>query len=231
MSLSRHRARADGQESSPVIWDLLALLFVLGLAWFNQWEARDLIWSLWLSSLVVGYATIVISIYGSVSGRAAPDGPMRAAGYLPVWMRLAGGLFMLAFFTVHFGAFHFVHSVFLNMFFPVGATVSGRPEPAAATYWLVLTSYWPFVLATAVAERGQLWRASRKMDMAQPYKNVIRMHLLLFFFAGAAALKFDSFLIYTVVLLVYFFPARLLRGRRAEAPPGALRVSGGASHP
>jgi hypothetical protein len=39
-----------------------------------------------------------------------------------------------------------------------------------------------------------------------PYKNVIRMHLLIFFFAFCHFLKVDSFPIYTVVYFVYFFP-------------------------
>ena len=32
---------------------------------------------------------------------------------------IVGGLFLLAFFTVHFGLFHFVHSMFVNQFFPI----------------------------------------------------------------------------------------------------------------
>jgi len=46
--------------------------------------------------------------------------------------------------------------------------------------------------------------------MMAPYKNVIRLHLLIFFFAGAHFLKLDSFLVYAVVYAVYFFPWRLL---------------------
>ena len=42
--------------------------------------------------------------------------------------------------------------------------------------------------------------------MGRPYINVVRMHLLIFFFAFCHALKIDSFLIYAVVYFVYFFP-------------------------
>ena len=42
-----------------------ALAFSLGLAaawWWAAWSAGDLVWSLWLSSLVVGYSLIVWTI-------------------------------------------------------------------------------------------------------------------------------------------------------------------------
>ncbi len=67
---------------------------------------------------------------------------------------LAGGLFMLAFFTVHFGMFHFVHSVFLYSFFPVTTDGKRRADfQVAHVYWQVVKDYWPFVFVAAVAER------------------------------------------------------------------------------
>jgi hypothetical protein len=42
--------------------------------------------------------------------------------------------------------------------------------------------------------------------MKRPYVNVVRMHLLIFFFAFAYFLKIDSFIVFTVVYFVYFFP-------------------------
>jgi hypothetical protein len=47
--------------------------------------------------------------------------------------------------------------------------------------------------------------------MMGPYKNVIRMHLLIFFFTAAHFAKLESFIVYGVVYAVYFFPWRLLR--------------------
>jgi hypothetical protein len=38
---------------------LLAFAGGLAVAWWAKWQSRDLVWSLWLSSLVVGYATLV----------------------------------------------------------------------------------------------------------------------------------------------------------------------------
>jgi hypothetical protein len=40
---------------------------------------------------------------------------------------------------------------------------------------------------------------------------VVRLHLLIFFFAAAHFLKLESFLVYAVVYAVYFFPWRLVK--------------------
>ena len=56
--------------------------------------------------------------------------------------------------------------------------------------------------------------------MLAPYRNVVRMHMLIFFFAFAHFAGLDSFVVYAVVYAVYFFPWRLVR--RAEG--GAVAV-------
>jgi hypothetical protein len=232
-------------ENVPDRWagawlDALAFAVGLGLAWYFQWETRDLVWSLWLSSAVIGYAMIVWSIFGTgiffatkvrIKQAGNSSGSSAAAG----GVMLVGGLFLLAFFTVHFGGFHFVHSVFLNAFFPVEPGLS-KSFPGPALYWEVFTRYWWFLPAAAIAERAAFRFgpeekvgpadnavtseaiAARKAknalgggDMMAPYKNVIRLHLLIFFFAGAHFLKLDSFFVYAVVYAVYFFPWRLIK--------------------
>jgi len=42
--------------------------------------------------------------------------------------------------------------------------------------------------------------------MGRPYLNVVRMHLLIFFFAFCHFLQINSFIVYAVVYFVYFFP-------------------------
>jgi hypothetical protein len=230
--------------------DALAFAVGLALAWFNGWQATDLVWSLWLSSLVVGYAMIVWGIFGPgvfIATKAwgdrpmlksEPKAPMAAMG----GVMLVGGLFLLAFFTVHFGMFHFVHSVFLNSFFPVEPGMA-RSFPGPALYWEVFRRYWYFLPVAALAERQAFRRApaepvgppdtavtaeaiaARKArnakaafaggGMMAPYKNVIRMHLLIFFFAFAHFAKFENFWVYATVYAVYFFPWRLVRKREA----------------
>jgi hypothetical protein len=222
--------------------DVLAGAGGLLLAWCLHWEVRDLVWSLWLSSLLVGYAMIVWMIFGpalaarqaAVAGGASPPGSATlGAAY---WI---GALFLLAFFTFHFGMFHFVHSVFLNLFFPVFERPA-RGFTSLTLYLQVLREYWPFVLVAAVAERGAFrWPApllggpgagssvaragstpALGGGMMDPYKNVVRMHVLIFFFAAAHFARLENFYVYAVVYAVYFFPWRLVRRGQAD-PVGA----------
>lgn len=193
--------------------DALAFAAGLAVAWYGGWNTTDLVWSLWLASLVVGYAMIVWMIFSRTAGSIA---------------LVVGGLFLLAFFTVHFGMFHFVHSVFLTVFFPVGEAPREN-FVNAGTYAEVLRRYWMFLPVAALAERAHFRRPApaasaqeafrtftdkKSGTMMAPYKNVVRLHLLIFFFAGAHFLRLDSFLVYAVVYAVYFFPWRLLRGEK-----------------
>lgn len=231
-----------GAQPAESVWlDALAFLFGLGLAWWWEWNSSDLVWSLWLSSLVVGYALILWGlsrplreiVHGIATDR---DNQTKALGakVAVVGLMGLGTLLGVAFFTVHFGGFHFVHSVFLNTFFPVAGDVPEvKGAPTAGVYFEVLRRYWWFLPAAFLAERAAfrtppsassdtsvspqaIARRKAKGDaLMAPYKNVIRMHLLIFFFAGAHALELENFAVYAVVFAVYFFPWRVLR--RAEA--------------
>jgi hypothetical protein len=93
------------------------------------------------------------------------------------------------------------------------------------------------LFAAAIAERGSLvkaWRGATKNEpgrdkphpMAKPafdpggaYVNVIRMHLLIFFFAGASFAGLESFVVYAVVYAVYFFPWRFAKDWFATRKP------------
>ena len=225
--------------------DALAFAAGLGAAWLGGWTARDLVWSLWLSSLVVGYAMILWTVLrpalaigqgiwidrGHLRLTLAENGSGTAIAVGSI--ALVMGLGFLAFFTVHFGGFHYVHSQFLALFFPLDG-MNSRGMVGAETYAEVLRRYWTFLPAAFLAERAAFAAkpstapdvsvtaeaiAARKarsshqfQGMMAPYRNVVRMHLLIFFFAFASTASLDSFAIYAVVYAVYFFPWRLVRG-------------------
>jgi hypothetical protein len=221
--------------------DLLAFAAGLAVAWFGDWQTTDLVWSLWLSSLVVGYALIVWTVtvpLRTLLGGMAKQ-PQSLAGLVPeaatVGLFGVGTLFGLAFFTVHFGGFHYVHSVFLNSFFPL---TGNRSFPGWKLYGTVVTRYWMFLPVAFLAERtafhsvdsppsddGSVTVAAIARRKAQntgsgmmvAYQGVMRMHLLIFFFAFAHFAKIESFAVYAVVYAVYFFPWRLLRPATAVA--------------
>lgn len=193
--------------------DALAFVAGLALAWFNEWQTKDLVWSLWLSSLLVGYAMLVWDIFGMpvTALKTTLDAPPIGSQMFGGGLVIGGRLFLLAFFTFHFGMFHFVHAAFLNGFFPVEAGHKGFPD--LQLFLRVLSDYWPFVLVTALAERKAFCRVPDMVKgggLMQPYKNVVRLHLLIFFFAFTSFMHLHNFAIYAAVYAVYFFPWRLV---------------------
>lgn len=102
-------------------------------------------------------------------------------------------------------------------------------------YAEVAALYWWFIPAAFLAERRGFQRATRTDDtavtpeairarrakgdaMTAPYRNVIRLHLLIFFFAFAHFTQLENFAVYAVVYAVYFFPWRLVRRGSAAGP-------------
>jgi hypothetical protein len=217
--------------------DALAFAGGLFVAWWAGWSTSDLVWSLWLSSLVVGYAMIVWMIFSPATilarGATGADA-IKINGKVVAFggATLIGGLFLLAFFTFHFGLFHFVHSVFLKAFLPIEGYDSNS-APGIGYYWEVFRRYWVFLPMAFLAER-QAFRMPAAMaeavtgsqepsgkhslggnNLMTPYKNVVRMHLLIFFFAAAHFAKLETFIVYAVVYAVYFFPWRLVKRDQA----------------
>jgi len=235
--------------------DLAAFAAGLGGAWLLGWNTTDLVWSLWLSSLVIGYLTILSPIAKGVwfgSAVVFSDGFPAQWRARAILIGLAVALFVLGFFSIHFCGFHAVHARFLAAFFPI----AGVPRQAFGAAFLnpfllwkdafhyLVPKYGIFLLPVLIAERrtlfgsiGGLIRARRLLDsgrdlgqllkdsgasahglFGRPYLNVVRMHLLIFFFAICHTLKLDGFPIYLVVYSVYFFPWSAFRKSADDAP-------------
>lgn len=243
-------------ETSPANWasawlDVLAFSVGLAVAWWAGWTAGDLVWSLWLSSAVVGYSLILWTIAQPAFeiGRGAWRDRALVAAYPRSMMALGailvvGVLFFVGFFTVHFGMFHYGHSQFLISFFPIDTgDGAGRSTMAGmSTYAEVMRRYWTFLpaaflaerasfmkkplslgggvsLAAAVASKGGTARKAQSL-IWEPYRKIMRMHLLIFFFLFAHFAKLENFVVYAIVYAAYFFPWRLVR-RSAVAPTPA----------
>ena len=220
--------------------DAVAFVAVLAVARWANWNAGDLVWSLWLSSLVVGYSTIVWMIgqptveivRASWKDRALVGSNLRPL--MVLWaLVLTGALFVLAFFTVHFGGFHYGHSQILIAFFPIGT--AHVMDAGMSTYVEIARRYWPALPSAFLAHRSAFLRKPLSLDrdlsvasftrdnkirdwMTEPYRNVMRMHFLIFFFFFAHFAKLENFLVFAVVYAVYYFPWRLLRRPATPAP-------------
>ena len=266
---------------NETIRDLLSFAATVAIATWQGWVAKDIIWGLWISSLLIGYSFLVAMILSSYMRGSVPMNnnlqdrniadPVKAKRYRPVVMNIAiviaafmflglksgiawlvllicalfsalniivsgdgkagsrsvgsiflqrfaaltpSVLFMLAFFTVHFGGFHFVHGLFLNGFFPLlewdpfGQSPGGVFSGFTLIIGKALADYWPFVLFSAISRYGdykKVIESDREPNMFLPYLNVVRMHLLIFVFAGLHAAGLENYAVYPV-LIFYFFP-------------------------
>ena len=243
-------------NAASILPDLAAFAVGLGCARLLQWNTTDLVWSLWLSSLVLGYLSILsviakgLYIGGVVVSNEGFPAQYRGPALL---IGLGAAAFVLMFFSMHFCGFHAVHGSILSGFFPL----SGMPKAALGrgfinpiplwqdAFHYVMPKYGIFLIPVAIAERrvllgpfsglvhagrfnsiesiGPLLQASGASAhglFTRPYANVIRMHVLIFFFAICHALKIDSFPVYVVVYSVYFFPWSALR-KGADNQPAA----------
>ena len=154
-------------STAPRSWisalpDLLAFVVGLAVVWVRGWSTTDLIWSLWLSSLVVGYALIVWAVLqpalellglgwryrAMVEASPAWRDPAQRTLFLAI--ALVGAAFYLAFFTLHFGGFHFIQSHFLLGSYPLGFEFHDMNR---ATLTEVVRRYWPALPSAFLARR------------------------------------------------------------------------------
>ena len=121
-------------------------------------------------------------------------------------------LFVIGFFTLHFVGFHYGHSFFLHLFFPIleggREAYGGGLRPFWGLTTTVLRAYWPLVLICAFSRWDAVlraWKSQGAAIMGTPYLNVLRMHATIFGVAIAAMLGLEGLLLY-VVLILQFFP-------------------------
>ena len=204
-----------------------AFVFCLFMAARSGWDTGALVWSLWLSSLVVGFTSIFIGIGTSVRGArgALESGTFQTArgtrslSHLATPASLLLAALMLGFFTLHFGGFHWGHSIFLNMFFPLdgGDPATRQPLMQPREYLQAIALGGWFVPLALVEERRRLFGPAADATasgtapdprMGAPYRNVIRLHLLIFVFSFAMFAGVGGAWIYLIVYAAYFFPWR-----------------------
>lgn len=179
-------------------WQIKLASFVVTLliAMWQDWQAHDLAWSMWAASLIGGYLYIVIGLSAA----------SRVSG-LKVFV------FSLAFFSVHFIGFHFGHSQFMQSMFPVAE----QNLSFVALIQHCLASYWAFILVAVI----NLWFRFKDQvgegvfSPIEPYKAIMRNHIMIFVVAFSAELLPAQYLVYPLLVL-YFFPFDLLLAKRRQ---------------
>ena|GEM_PF-1446723 len=204
--------------------DVISFLSLIVIGYLFEWKTKDLIWGLWLSSLCLG----ALAFIAQLILRPIFDNGKKAVMRVAI---LTLGVLKLAFYTFHYGGFHFIHSIFLGGWFPLDGAphiteifnipVSEATPILMEIYKRVALTYWPVALFYILEQKTLLIKSAvfsnagykdERSFNNSVYKNVIKMHLLLFVFGFALnASEIDSFLLYAIVCTFYFFPFRELK--------------------
>ena len=199
---------------------LAAFAVTLLAALIGRWQATDIVWGMWVSSLVTGYAMILVMIGADVlRGRNPAERGDQAA---TLTGRSLGALFTVAFFSFHFLFFHAGHAMFTQQFFPLAGVEAGGHEMLGnflAVTPLALSGYWPVVLAAFAASGDAFRRAlagNTLNSMALPYRAVVKNHVMIFIVAGLTMAGLQGWLLYSLFLW-YFVPDAFWRLLLAKA--------------
>ncbi|MBI1362176.1 MAG: hypothetical protein GC155_18025 [Alphaproteobacteria bacterium] len=156
---------------------------------FWGWRAAPLVILYWMENVVIGVMTPPRMIFVATA-KAGLSG-------------LLGGLFMSAFFVLHYGMFCFVHGVFLFSFltyfnpqttppgdvpFDLGAmfAASSSVAPHLGLILGLIIAFQLFVFVYSFILRGEWKNSGLSEEMMAPYGRVVVLHIGIF--AGAAGL-------------------------------------------
>lgn len=199
-----------------VLISLISFLIILLLSKIQSWRVNELVWSLWISSLSLGYTFLISAIVSStihtVLNSDESENPdsneFKSRNALRWVFTIFGGIFMVLFFTVHFGMFHFIHGIFLNMYFPLIKVSPGDLPNFVKLIKISLNTFWPVILLSLVLQIKnfqQIILFPGKDLLTKPYKNVVKMHLTILLFAFLSMAKINE-IFFPYLLILYFFP-------------------------
>ena len=169
---------------------LLSNFATIAMALIFDWSLAIVLWIYWFQSVSIGIVNVFRILL--IKGSKFPE--FKFGIFLKV-MGVIGKLFTAAFFTVHFGLFHFVYAIFLATLFSAGITAYDFTYIALAGLLFFVSHLISFIIDEARGkEETDMGRA-----MFRPYARIVPMHLTIIF--GSVLLSLTTT---PKVVLVFF---------------------------
>ena len=208
----------------PLAWltllvDLLPIIAVI----FFGWKAVPLVALYWLENLVIGAFTI-FRMLGTIAANA---------------LNIPIALFMVPFFTVHYGMFCFGHGIFLSAFAggKVGDAAPGIDGMRTLVDWALGTGpymLWfigAIILVNAIfylvdfIGRGDYRNTQLPVEMFAPYGRIVTLHVAIILGAGLM-MAFGQPLLGVLILIMlrvaFGMALNMMRRRRMDGDIGPL---------
>lgn len=197
--------------------NLAVTIVIFSMAIYQDWDVSQIVWKLWVTSLVLGvsfaFFGIIIHLKRSVASltkNRETDPPEHKRG----WVIILGAILYVVILIVPLTLIHFTSSIFINANFPL---LEWDPFSHGMELYfkfnldlvrLCLDSSWVFILAGLLSKSRELFLLFHYGDIRiiiEPFKSVFQLHLLIIFFAGFRAYHLVSNVPY-LFLIFCFFP-------------------------
>jgi len=182
-----------------------------------------MIWSLWLSSLCLGY----LAVTTSGMRRAMRPG----LSTLERTLSIAGMVGSLLVFSIHFAPFHYIYASILDLLMPLMAHPDrvyigkltwkgGMMFSFWETLGIAIVRYWPVAAMNAWRDRSILLSDDAAKTSLGPYKAILRLHFLVMGLGACYGLGLDSFPVYALVFAVLYSPVAVWKKIFIREPSG-----------
>ena len=200
-----------------LLLNLAVTIVIVSMAIYQDWDVSQIVWKLWVTSLVLGVSFAFFGIiihfkrsFASLTKNRVTDPPEYKRG----WVMVMGAILYVVILIVPLTLIHFTSSIFINALFPL---LEWDPFSHGMELYfkfnldlvrLCLDSSWVFILAGLLSKSRELFLLFHYGDIRiiiEPFKSVFQLHLLIIFFAGFRAYHLVSNVPY-IFLIFCFFP-------------------------
>ena len=162
----------DLGRPSVIVLILANLVPLFGVIWFG-WDAATILFLYWVETVIIGLLNLpkMFLAQGIDPNRSTP----RNAS-------LVGKLFLMAFFTFHYGFFCFGHWMFLGDI--IGITLEpDLLKPGSFFFWAIVSIFGSHLISMIINffGKGEYRRRSMGEQMFLPYTRIVVMHMVIIF--------------------------------------------------